>query len=111
MCDGALRNLSVSNLREVEVGGRAGVVLDLENAPGAPIDTCTEDGAEIEANLVMSGVDGSGLDHAVGRDTTMRLYLLEDDGPVMAIEVNDVHAAPETADSLSRVAEALQFES
>ena len=103
------RNLAVSNVREVEIGGRTGVVLDLDAAPGVPLDHCKEGNTKVEVNLVISGVDGSSFDHGVINDMTMRLYLLSDDDRVMGIEISDIHAAPETADSMSRVVETLRF--
>jgi hypothetical protein len=103
------QNLAVSNVREVEVGGRAGLVLDIEAAPGVPLDRCKEGTTRVEVNQVISGVDGASLDHGVIRDMTMRLYLLRDEGRVIGIEITDIDAAPGTLDSMSPVAESLRF--
>ena len=104
------KNLDVSNVREVEVGGRSGVVLDLQAAPGVPLDHCREGGGtKVEVNQVISGIEGSSFDHGVFNDMTMRLYLLRDHEGVMGIEITDIHAAPGTVDTMSPVAESLQF--
>jgi hypothetical protein len=104
------RNLVVSNVQEVEVGSRAGVVMDLEAAPDMPLDHCREGSTEVEVNSVISGVEGSSFDHGVIRRMTMRLYLLKDDERVMGIEITDIHAAPATVRSMSRVVGSFQFD-
>lgn len=102
-------NLVVSNVRDAEVGGLVGIVLDLEAARDRPLDSCQEGTAKVEVTSVISGVDGASLDHGVVRDMTMRLYLLRDAGRVLAIELTDVRADPGTMDDMVRVAESLEF--
>jgi hypothetical protein len=103
------KNLVVSNVREVEVSGRSGMVLDIEAARGVPLDHCREGTTRVEVTSVISGVDGAGFDHGVIRGMTMRLYLVPDAGRVIGIEITDIDAAPGSLDSMSRVAEALIF--
>jgi len=103
------KNLDVSNVHKAKVGGRSGVVLDLQAAPGLPLDHCREGGTKVEVNQVISGIEGSSFDHGVINDMTMRLYLLRDHERVMGIEITDIHAAPGTVDTMSRVAESLRF--
>ena len=103
------KNLDVSNVHKAKVGGRSGVVLDLQAAPGLPLDHCREGGTKVEVNQVISGIEGSSFDHGVINDMTMRLYLLRDHERVIGIEITDIHAAPGTVDTMSRVAEALRF--
>lgn len=103
------KNLAVSNVHEAEVGGRSGVVLDLQAAPGVPLDHCREGGTKVEVNQVISGIEGSSFDHGVVNDMTMRLYLLRDHKRVMGIEITDIHAAPGTVDTMTSVVESLRF--
>jgi len=103
-------NLVVSNVHEAEVGGRSGVVLDLQAARGVPLDHCSEGGTEVEVNSVISGIEGSTFDHGVINDMTMRLYLLRDDERVMGIEITDIRAAPGTLDAMSRVVNSFRFD-
>lgn len=104
------QNLAVSNVHKVEIGGRSGVVLDLQAAPGVPLDHCLDGTTKVEVNQVISGVEGSSFDHGVINNMTMRLYLLRDGERVMGIEVTDIDAAPGTVDTMSRVVESLRFE-
>lgn len=106
----AQRNLDVSNVHEAEVGGRSGLVLDLQAAPGVPLDHCREGGTKVEVNQVISGIEGADFDHGVINDMTMRLYLLRDHDRVLGIEMTDIHAAPGTVDTMGRVVESLRFD-
>jgi hypothetical protein len=102
-------NFAVSNVHDAEVGGRSGVVLDLQAAPDVPLDHCREGGTKVEVNSVISGIEGSSLDHGVINDMTMRLYLLRDHERVIGIEITDIHAAPGTVETMGRVVESLRF--
>jgi|tagenome__1003787_1003787.scaffolds.fasta_scaffold20958169_3 hypothetical protein len=100
--------LDVTAPAPVEVGGLHGLVVDIRAQP-APLPTCQLGNETIEVVLLFSGVSPSSLDHGVIHDMTMRLYLLDYQDQVLAIEVDDIDAAPADLDSLSSVAEGLSF--
>ena len=59
--------------------------------------------------LLFSGVTPSSLDHGVIPRMTMRWYLLRYQSGILAIELDDIHAAPANLASLSAVAERIRF--
>src|SRR3954463_5401918 len=100
--------LDVTAPAPVQVGGLHGLVVDIRAQP-APLPTCQLGNETIEVVLLFSGVSPSSLDRGVIHDMTMRLYLLDYQDQVLAIEVDDIDAAPADLDSLSSVAEGLSF--
>ena len=95
----------------VTVGGLHGLRVDLKPRSSAAIPKCTDDqtGERLQYFPVLMGEGVSGLDHGLIPNITMRLYLLNYKGGTMAIEVDDIPAAPGTLSSLSAVAEKLRF--
>ncbi len=74
--------------RPVTVGGLAGVVVDITEAPGAGILCPSIPGPRYVA--VIMGLSPSGLDHGLIPGLRWRLYLLGYGGGSLAIEVDDV---------------------
>jgi hypothetical protein len=92
-----------------DVGGLSGLMVDVRSQPGAVLPSCTDNGNVVSVFVLFSGKSPSSLDHGVVPDMTMRLYLLDYSGGVLAIELSDIDAAPVTADEMSEVAEQFQF--
>lgn len=73
--------------RPVTVGGLSGLEIQIRLAHGAGLH-CP--GYAPPYYPVIIGVGGTGLDHGMIPDLTMRLYLLEYAGAVLAVEVDDL---------------------
>jgi hypothetical protein len=101
--------LNVSSPAPVTVGGLQGLVTDVRAKPGAKLPTCREGAIPITVFVLFSGVAQSHLDHGVTAGMTMRLYLLSYQGQVLAVELDDIDAAPGDLTSLSGVVRQLQF--
>lgn len=95
----------------VTVGGLHGLRIDLKPRSSAVIPECTDDqsGDRLRYFPILMGEGVSGLDHGLIPNITMRLYLLNYKDGVLAIEVDDIPAAPGTLSALSAVAEKLRF--
>ena len=101
--------LQVTKPAAVSVGGLSGLLTDVRTKPGAKLPTCVDSGTRVTVFVLFSGLDPSSLDHGVIADMTMRLYLLRYDDGVLVIELDDIDGAPGTLQSLSSVAENLEF--
>jgi hypothetical protein len=94
----------------VSVGGLNGFVVTSRIKPGSTLDRCTfDDGTFIELAGTFSGIPPSYLDHTLIPDMTMRLFLLSFNDHVLAIEVDDIDAAPATLAQLTTGARHLRF--
>jgi hypothetical protein len=101
--------LKVTPPKPVSIGGLRGLVGDIELRPGAKLPRCQDGEKVIRPAGLFSGTEGSEVAHSMVPGVTMRLYLLEDQGRVLGIEVSDVADAPASLDELTAVAESLQF--
>ncbi|GAA1998673.1 hypothetical protein [Microbacterium pumilum] len=105
--------LTVSDPVATSIGGLEGQRVDVRIADGATMPSCTdpESGEQVPVFLLFIGVAPSSLAHGVIPDMTLRLYLLDYDGEVLVIEVDDIDAAPATLDQLSAVVDDFAFSS
>ena len=103
--------LMVTEPETTTVGGLQGLVIDIDANPDMELTTCHDeiDGSTVELDWVISGIAGSEFDHGVGREQTMRLYLLQHEDLVLGIEVIDADSGPTSLDSMTEVAESLSF--
>jgi uncharacterized protein YceK len=99
-------DLRLVGLRPVRLGGLTGLVADLSQRP-AWHRTCPYSGGQPLSNVLI-GVADVGLDHAIIPRQTMRLYLLQYQHVVIAIEVEDVRSAGRLA-SYSRIVHTFHF--
>jgi len=104
-------SLRVTPARAVTVGGLHGLTVDVRTVKGAKLPSCidAESAAKVTLFLLFSGSPPSALAHGVIPGVTMRLYLLDYNNGVLAIELDDVDEAPVTADQMSVIAEAMSF--
>jgi len=103
--------LDVSEPVATSVGGFAGLRVDVRTADGATLPSCTdaESGQKVTVFLLIVGAGPSSLAHGAVPGITVRLYLLDYGGGVLAVEVADVDAAPATRDELSSVVDGFTF--
>jgi hypothetical protein len=99
-------DLRLVGLRAVRVGGLTGLVADLSQRPTWH-GTCPYSSGQPLSNILI-GVADVGLDHAIIGRQTMRLYLLQYQHVVIAIEVEDVRSAGLLA-SYSRIVRTFHF--
>jgi hypothetical protein len=99
--------LDTTEPRSIAVGGLKGVVLDVRMAPGWK-KTCSyaEDGHPLVPILV--GSLATYLDHNVSGRHATRLYLLDNDGATLAIEVVDISGGSHLA-GYSTVVQTMRF--
>lgn len=100
--------LTASRREDVQVGGLTGVVVDVEMTPGWT-GTCPYSRSQPVAPLIV-GVGQTGLDHNVGPGAKTRLYLLENAGKALCIEVVDVNGGRDL-DSHSSIVADIRFQS
>jgi len=81
------RGLATTTPRPVRVGGLKGVVLDIRLRHGAGLH-CP--GYAPRYYPIIVGVGRTGLDHGVIPHMVMRLYLLQQSGSILAVEVDDI---------------------
>jgi hypothetical protein len=93
--------------RPVTVGGLAGVVMDITEAPGAGILCPAIPGPRYVA--VIMGLAPSGLDHGLIPGLRWRLYLLAYGGGSLAIEVDDVAGGGEHLAEYTALVKKLRF--
>ena len=103
--------LVVSEPVATSIGGLAGQRVDVRTTEGATLPSCTdlETGDQITAFLLIVGARPSDLAHSVVPGMTIRLYLLDYGGRALAIEVDDIDAAPATLHQLSTVVDGFTF--
>jgi len=103
--------LEVSAPVAASVGGLEGQRVDVRVADGATLPFCTdsESGDEVTVFLLIVGSPPSNLAHGVIPGMTMRLYFLDYNSGVLAVEVTDIDAAPATMDELSAVVDGFTF--
>ena len=85
--------------------------VDVRTIDGAILPSCTdaESGEKVTVFVLIVGTGPSSLIHGVEPGMTMRLYLLDYDSGVLAVEIADVDAAPATLDELSSVVDGFTF--
>lgn len=98
-------HLSVTAPVPVSVGGLSGFVVDVRLAPDAPNECFPVPGV-----ILFHGLGPSeGVDEGIVAGTVMRIYLLDHEDDVVAIEIADVSGGDRLADFAS-VATSVQFE-
>ncbi len=98
-------SLLVVAKQTVHVGGLAGVVMDLAVSPLAK--PCPYSNGHPVAPFII-GVGRSAVEHNIGPGQKARLYLLDNGGDALAIEVVDVHGGIDL-DANSALTETLSF--
>lgn len=99
--------LVVSRRENVEIGGLSGFSLDLQMTPGWTQSCSYSNGRPLVPLLI--GVDRSALEHAVVDRGKTRVYLLDNDGGALAVEVYDVDDDGRDLDTYSAVVEDMSF--
>lgn len=101
--------LTVTRPTPATVGGLHGLVTDIAVRPGAVLPTCRDGSVSVTVDVLFKGLPPSTLDHGVVAGMTMRLHMLAFNGGILAVEVDDVHAAPGDLPYLSEVVGHLAF--
>jgi hypothetical protein len=101
--------LEVTPPAPVSVGGLHGLVTDVRTKPVAKLPTCRKGTTPVTVFVMFSGLPPSSLDHGVIVGMTMRLYLLSYHSQVLAVEMDDIDAAPGNLATYSAVVKQLQF--
>jgi hypothetical protein len=99
-------DLVMTRPRPAHVGGLSGLVADLHQAPTWR-RTCPYSGGR-PLSSVLVGIADAQLDHPILPRQTMRLYLLQFNRTVLAVEVEDVHTAG-TLTAYSRIVRTFHF--
>lgn len=101
-------SLVVTDKRAIKLGGLSGVVMDL--AISARAKPCPYSGGKPVAPYLF-GVDLSvGVEHNTGPGAKTRMYVLNNDGGALAVEVVDVHGG-DHLDGLSAIVHTMSFAS
>ena len=98
--------ISLTKFHAVTVGGLHGVVMDVRIAPTWK-RTCPYSGGQRVAPLI-TGLSPTGLDHNVGPGNATRLYLLDNAGVALCVEVVDIRDAHHL-DRYSGIVDQLKF--
>lgn len=99
------RGLATTRPRPVQVGGLKGVVLDIRLRRGAGLQ-CP--GYAPPYFPIITGVGRTGLDHGVIPHMVMRLYLLQQSGSILAVELDDISGGSHL-DRLSQIVHGISF--
>lgn len=100
----------VSRPKPVAVGGLKGQRIDVAIKPSKKPPTCRDGSELLSGYKLLVGVAPSSLDHGLILGLKVRLYLLAYHGGILAIELDDIPAAPGDLNSLSAVADRLIFD-
>lgn len=99
--------LVVSRRENVDIGGLNGFSVDVELATGWTQSCSYSDGQPVVPLII--GVGRSSLEHAVVDQGKTRLYLLDNEGGALAIEVYDADDDGRDLDTYSAVVEDMSF--